>query len=406
VAITTSLAALTYLDRVCISILAPSIMRDLSLSRIQMSYVFSAFTLAYALFEIPTAWWADRIGSRKVITRIVLWWSTFTLATAGAFQYTMMLAVRFLFGVGEAGAWPSAARVFGRWIPAEERGRAQGIFFAGAHFSGGVTPILVTFLATLLPWRALFLLFGCLGFAWAFFWARWFRDEPRDYPGISAAEVELIEKGRGVSGGHTGAWKQVLATRGLAPLCIQYFANSYGFYFFITWLPSYLAKAHGMTSVELATFAGLPLLFSVLADLTGGITTDAISKRFGWRAGRSGVGSVAYFCAAAFLFAGTLMTNGHAAGLFIALGGAASMFSLAPAWTVAVEFGGEHAAVMGAVMNTAGQIGGVLSPLVLAYIVERLGNWNLPLQVLAGLYLAAAISWILIRPQDRNAKRT
>src|SRR3982750_492035 len=116
-----TLAALTYLDRVCISTLAPNIMRDLRLTRMEMSYVFSAFTLAYALFEIPTAWWSDRIGSRRVLTRIVVWWSAFTMLTGAATSYAAMLAVRFLFGMGEAGAWPNAARVFSRWIPLRER---------------------------------------------------------------------------------------------------------------------------------------------------------------------------------------------------------------------------------------------------------------------------------------------
>ncbi|MFL6463128.1 MAG: MFS transporter, partial [Bryobacteraceae bacterium] len=167
VAFTMTLAALTYLDRVCISILAPNIMRDLRLTRMEMSYVFSAFTLAYALFEIPTAWWADRIGSRRVLTRIVLWWSAFTAATAGAFHYAALLAIRFLFGAGEAGAWPNAARVFARWIPARERGRVQGFFFASAHLSGGLTPMLVAYLAAVLPWRVIFLLFGCVGLVWA-----------------------------------------------------------------------------------------------------------------------------------------------------------------------------------------------------------------------------------------------
>lgn len=130
------MAGITYLDRVSISILAPSIMKDLRLGTIQMGYVFSAFALAYAGLEIPTAWWADRIGSRRVLTRIVLWWSGFTMLTGAAFSYPALLAVRFLFGIGEAGAWSCAARVFARWIPLRERGRAQGIFFAGAHLAG------------------------------------------------------------------------------------------------------------------------------------------------------------------------------------------------------------------------------------------------------------------------------
>lgn len=393
-----ALAAVTYLDRVCISILAPKIMHDLRLTTVQMSYAFSAFTLAYAIFEIPTAWWADRIGSRRVLTRIVLWWSAFTMATAGAFNYVALLVVRFLFGVGEAGAWPNAARVFTRWIPVQERGRVQGIFFAGAHLSGGLTPALVAYLAIYLPWRVIFLVLGCVGLVWALFWYRWFRDEPRSHASVSAEERDFIESARGLDHGHSGSWSEVFRTHSLFPLCVQYFANTYGFYFFITWLPTYLLKSRGMRNAELAIFAGLPLLLSVFADVTGGVTTDALSRRFGTRVGRSGVGALAYFVAAIAMFSGTLVSDGRWAGVLIAVGGAASMFTLAPAWATAIDLGGKNSAVLSAVMNTAGQIGGILSPIVLAYIVDRLGNWNMPLHVLSGLYFVAAIAWIFIHP--------
>jgi MFS family permease len=399
VVFTVALAAITFLDRVCISILTPDIMRDLHLTTIQMSYVFSAFTLAYAVFEIPTAWWADRIGSRRVLTRIVLWWSAFTMATAGAFSYSALLVVRFLFGVGEAGAWPNVARVFARWIPARERGRAQGIFFAGAHLSGGLTPILVVYLTTFLHWRMIFLLFGCAGLVWALTWHRWFRDEPREHASVSAAERDFIEGTRGLPPGHAAPWGEIFRTQSLLPLCVQYFANTYGFYFFITWLPTYLSKSRGMVKDELAIFAGLPLLMSVVADVTGGVTTDAITRRFGMRAGRCGVGAVAYLFAAIAMVSGTLVSDGHWAGWLIALGGAASMFTLAPAWSTAIELGGLNSAVLGAIMNTAGQIGGILSPVVLAFIVDRLGNWSLPLHILSGLYFTAALCWVFIRPE-------
>jgi MFS family permease len=394
-----ALAAVTYLDRVCISITAPDIMRDLRLTHIQMSYVFSAFTLSYALFEIPTAWWADRIGSRRVLTRIVLWWSAFTIATAGAFSYAALLAIRFLFGVGEAGAWPNAARVFTRWIPTRERGRVQGIFFAGAHLSGGLTPILVAYLATFLHWRVIFVLFGCVGLLWALSWFWWFRDEPRDHPSVGPVERDLIENTRGLPPDHGASWRDVLRTPSLFPLCVQYFANTYGFYFFITWLPTYLSKSRGMASFELATFAGLPLVLSVAADVGGGITTDALSRRFGTRVGRCGVGAAGYFFAAIAMLAGTLAANARLAGLLIALGGAASMFTLAPAWATAIDLGGRNSAVLSATMNTAGQVGGILSPIVLAYVVDRFANWSTPLHILSGLYLVAALSWILIRPE-------
>src|SRR5262249_5894901 len=154
VALATTLAMVTYLDRVCIASLTPGIMRDLALSTVQMGYVFSVFQFAYSIFEIPTARWADRHGTRAVLSRIVLWWSSWTVATAAAFSFLSMFAIRALFGAGEAGAWPCVARTFSRWIPARERGRVQGIFFAGAHLIGGVTPILIVrFLEPVLGWR-------------------------------------------------------------------------------------------------------------------------------------------------------------------------------------------------------------------------------------------------------------
>jgi nitrate/nitrite transporter NarK len=313
-----------------------------------------------------------------------------------------MLIIRFLFGVGEAGAWPNAARVFSRWIPARERGRVQGIFFAGAHLSGGLTPILVAYMATFLHWRTIFVVFGCVGVVWAALWYVWFRDEPRDHASVSPAERDLIESTRGLPASHAGSWGEVFGTRSLFPLCLQYVANTYGFYFFITWLPTYLSKARGLEKAELAIFAGMPLLLSVVADITGGMTTDALTKRFGMRVGRCGVGGVGYLVAAVAMMSSTLVGDGRVAGFLIAIGGAASMFTLAPAWATAIELGGPNAAVLSATMNTAGQIGGILSPIVLAYIVDRLGNWSMPLQILAGLYLVASICWIFIHPERRR----
>lgn len=163
VAFCVAMAAITYLDRVAISVTAPLMMEELGLTAVQMSYVFSAFAVAYAAFEIPTAWWADRVGSRRVLARIVAWWSGFTMLTGAVSSYAALLVVRFLFGAGEAGAWPNAARVFSRWIPQQERGRVQGIFFAGAHLAGGLTPALVGGLLVFLHWRAVFVVLGLVG---------------------------------------------------------------------------------------------------------------------------------------------------------------------------------------------------------------------------------------------------
>ncbi len=403
VAFGVGLAALTYLDRVCISTVAPDIMRDLGLTRLQMSWVFSAFTLAYGIFEIPTAWWADRVGSRRVLTRIVAWWSSFTVLTAAATGLPSLLALRFLFGIGEAGAWPNAARVFSRWIPARERGLVQGIFFGGAHLSGGITPLLVTALQGVLPWRMIFVLFGSIGFVWVIAWWRWFRDEPAEHPSVAPEERDYIEGGRIQTGGHgvDGRFWRALASWQVLALCGMYFANTYGFYFLITWLPAYLAKARGMQSTELGLFAGLPLMLSVVADLTGGITTDRLAARYGLRWGRRIVGASGYGMATVMLVLSILTSHAQLAALLLAIAAACSMFTLAPSWAACIEMGGPAAGTLSAVMNTAGQVGGILSPIVLAYLVDHFANWALPIWVMCGLYAMATVCWLVIDASKR-----
>jgi MFS family permease len=402
VAFTMALAAVTYLDRVCISVLAPRISAELHLSRVEMSYIFSAFAVSYAAFGVPAAWWADRDGARKVLTLVVLVWSAFTAATAAAWNFLSMLIIRFLFGIGEAGAWPSVARVYSRWIPLAQRGRIQGIFFAGAHLSGGVTPLIVAAMAGWLQWRMIFLVFGAIGTLWAVAWYAWFRDEPREHKDVSAEERDHIEATRGVAAAKDqGGWIAVFKTPTVAPLCVQAFANSYGFYFFITWLPTYLAEAHGMKGAEWATFSGLPLMLSFVADLTGGEGSDKLARRIGLRNARRAFGVGGYALAALAIFLATQLPGGVAAGLFIAIGGACSMLTLAPAWASAVDVGGRHAGVTAGVMNTVGQVGGILSPIVLATLVDATGNWNLPLLVLAAIYAVAGIAWLAINPEQR-----
>ncbi len=404
VAVTVALAAVTYLDRVCIAVLAPKISAELGLSRIEMGYVFSAFAVAYALFGVPAAWWTDRDGARRVLTWVVLWWSAFTMATAAAWNFASLLVIRFLFGVGEAGAWPSVARVYSRWIPLAERGRIQGIFFAGAHLSGGLTPLAVAAIAGRLEWRAIFVFFGLIGMLWTVGWYAWFRDEPREHPAVPADERDHIEATRGLPAAQDhipGSWTSVFKTATVAPLCVQAFANSYGFYFFITWLPTYLAQARGMTGAQLAIFSGLPLMLSFVADLTGGEGSDRLSRRISLRAARRAFGVGGYALAALAIFLATQVGSGFAAGFLIAIGGALSMLTLAPAWATAVDVGGRHAGVTAGVMNTVGQFGGIVSPLVLAYLVDATNNWNIPLMVLAGIYAMAGVAWLMIDPAQR-----
>jgi len=395
-----ALGAITYLDRVSISITRPYIARDLDLSAIQMGYVFSAFYVAYALFEIPTGWWGDRVGTRRVLTRIVCWWSAFTVLTGFAFNYSSLVAIRFLFGAGEAGAWPNVARTFARWFPRQERGTAQGVFFMGAHLSGGLTPMLVTALLVYLDWRALFVLFGSIGFVWAWAWYRWFRDSPAEHRDVGAAERELIESGRAADGGHAldaTRWKQLLANRTVVCLCLMYFTQAFGGTFYVTWLPTYLAS-RGLTGMTAGILAGLPLMLSAAADLLGGMATDRTARRCGLRLGRITIGGGALAAAGVFTIAGTFVASPVAAAVLIAFGGASSNFLLGAAWGTCLDIGGRRSGAVSAAMNTSGQVGAILSPILVAAVVRKFSNWSAPLYLAGALFLLGALCWVWVDP--------
>lgn len=409
VALIIALGMITYLDRACISTLAPAISQELSLSKVQMGYVFSAFALAYAAFEIPTGWFADRYGTRSVLARIVVWWSAFTVFTGFAFNYVSLLATRFLFGVGEAGAWPCVARTFSRWVPQAERGRVQGIFFAAVHLAGGLTPLIVTQLVAFMSWRAVFVCFGLIGLIWTAIWYSWFRNEPAEHRAVSAHELDVITDGRGAVDSHGLAgvpWARLFGSRNILAVCVMYFPNSFVIYFCITWLPTYLNEQHGFTATRLALLTALPLFSSVVGDLLGGVIMDAVTRRLGIRAGRCGVGAVSYAIACVALLLVPHMTQPLVAVGLIALATMATMFCLPAAWAICIDIGRENAAVVGATMNTAGQVGSLLCPLVVAYTLKWFGDWNISIYTMAFLFFSGAVAWCVINPTLRLAHRT
>jgi ACS family glucarate transporter-like MFS transporter len=402
VALMTTLGMITYVDRACIATLAPGISRELALSTVQMGYVFTVFQLAYALFEIPTAWWADRRGTKAVVARIVLWWSCLTGLTGAAFSYPVILLVRFLFGAGEAGAWPCVARTFSRWIPSRERGTVQGVFFAGAHLVGGLTPALVLFMLQFLTWRQIFPCFGALGFIWVAVWLAWFRNDPSEHSAVNAAELQTIVAGRPPDSSHAAGleyWGALFSNRNMLALSVMYIPNCMIFYFCITWLPTYLRQQHGFDATSLGIFAGLPLIVSMPGDLLGGLVTDRLSARYGLRVGRCGLGGVAYLIAGAALLGAAVSTTPVLAATLIALATGMTMFTLGAAWGTVIEVGRNHVGVVGATMNSIGNLAAMLNPLIVAYSVQWFGSWNLPLYVMSALFFTGAACWAVIDPK-------
>jgi cyanate permease len=270
----------------------------------------------------------------------------------------------------------------------------------GAHLAGGLTPLLVTALLPYLTWRWLFVLFGSIGFVWSLAWYRWFRDSPAEHPEVGAAERALIEGGLGADAGHAlepTQWKRLLANRTVVCLCLMYFTQAFGGTFYVTWLPTYLAS-RGLTGMTAGILAGLPLILSAAADLLGGVATDRAARRLGLRLGRVTIGGGALAAAGLFTIAGTFVASPIAAAMLIALGGASSNFLLGAAWGTCLDIGGRRSGAVSAAMNTSGQIGAILSPILVAAVVRRFSDWSAPLYLAGVLFLLGAVCWLWVDP--------
>lgn len=402
--LTLAMIAIAYLDRVCISIAAPSIKSELGLSDTRMGLVFSAFTLSYALFEVPSGWFADRFGGRVALTRIVVWWSAMTAATGLVGGFATLFAVRLSFGIGEAGAFPASARVYARWLPARLRGRLFGVLIMAAALSGAMTQPLVVALVSRIGWRASFEVFGSLGFVWAAAWWLWFRDDPREHRGVNAAELALIDGGGAETREHAPVpWRTLLRSRPLIALCAMYFGAIYGWYFYLTWLPTYLLRARGFDLTQVGWLAALPLLAIAAGVFLGGWICDRLVPSLGLRVAARTPALVGFPLAACAAVGAALVPEPIHSALLLAAAAGMAALGIAPAWALCLEIGGPHAGVVTGAMNMFGNLGGTLSPVVVGLCVDRLGSWNAPLFSIAALYLAAAVCWLAIDPAEHIA---
>jgi sugar phosphate permease len=407
------LGMVTYLDRASLGNLKGPMMGDLGMSKDQLNYAITAFAVAYGTFGILSAWCADRIGTRIMLTVVVVAWSGFTIATGLAQGMVSLIIIQFCFGAAEAGAWPAITRTLSRWIPYRERGTAQGIVWIGAHITAAVTPMLILGLGPWLSWRSIFLLFGLIGLPWAAIWYWWFRDEPSEQGQVNAAELAHIMAGRTAGHLRSGSatakeerprgwafWRRLLTDRNVVALCLMYMPNSFIFYFILTWFPTYLSERRGMEGPTLAFFTGLPLMLSVVADVFGGPTTDLAVRRFGPRYGRAGVGFVSYLVAGTGMFLAAASGSAIAAGTFFALGTAANMFLLGSAWGTCQDIGGGHAGVVSATMNTAGQAAVAICTSLVIFVEHHWG-WNAPLVMLGASFLVGSLCWCFVDPRRK-----
>jgi MFS transporter, ACS family, glucarate transporter len=396
------LAVITYLDRICISAAAPFMMRDLNLTVLQMGVVFSAFTLAYSIFEVPSGWLGDRRGPRRVLTRIVLWWSAFTALTGTARSFTALVSIRFLFGAGEAGAFPNMVRSFSSWFPARERGKANGVLFFGSRVGGMLSAPVALLLIARWGWRASFALFGAIGLVWAAAWYWWYRDAPSEHRSVNRAELAWIEQDGATVARETGTpWRQLLGSTNLWAICGMYFGFGYGLYFYFTWLPTYLIRELGFTPVRGGFFAALPFLLAGIANLAGGWLTDSLARTRGLRVARCWLGSSAFLTCSALMYASTATGSPVAKALLLAVALGSADLALSACWAVPLDIGAQHAGVITGFMNTFGNLGGLIGPLVVGIAVDRWHSWTFPFYVTAAVYAAAALAWLVIDPNRK-----
>ncbi|MEZ5360925.1 MAG: MFS transporter [Bryobacterales bacterium] len=398
----------SYMDRVCISVAAPALEQEFSLSKAQMGWVFSIFSLAYFLGQTPWGMLADKLGARKIVTGAIVWWSAFTALTAAAWSYVSLLGIRFGFGAVEAALSPAIASAFARWVPVAERSTAFGAFLSGGRIGGAIAPPIAAFLLLNYGWRTMFLAFAGLGLVWAVLWHWWYRDRPREHPRISVEEADWIEahtQEEGAGGSElVGPWALLRGSPRLGLLLAVAFGYTLMWQFYITWFPTYLVEQRGF-SLERASFvAGLPFLFGVAANWVGGLLTDALCRRMAPGRARQLVGGGALLAAGALMLSGLLLPLAMPGALLMASAAFAGDMMLGPFWSSTIAIGGKAGGTAGGMANAASNLGGFVSPVLIGWALDLWGDWTAVLLLtIAANFAAAGLWWLANRPRPSFA---
>ena len=399
------LSFILYLDRICISQAVSSIEAELGLSHTEMSFVLSAFTVAYGLFEVPIGHWGDRYGSRGVLARIAIWWSVFTMLTGACNGLMALVVVRFLFGAGEAGALPNMARVVARWFPPGERGPAQGLVMTAALIGGAASPIFAESLIQNLGWRWSFAALGIPGIVWAIIFYAWFRDDPAEHPAVNPAERNLLEVCRHQSTEHPSVpWKFVLAQANLWLLGGIISCGAFTTYMFFSWYPTYLKLARGVDPLSASWFAGLVLASGAAGSLVGGFLSDFLVRRTGRRGIRCRIGIIAMTSAALAMAASPHCDRNELATACTAWACFAVHVQAAAWWGVVTDVSGKHLGALFGLMNSLGLPGAIGSQLFLGRFVDWMASygyegraqWDPSFNVYAIVLLVGAVAWYLV----------
>ena len=414
------LSGVAFLDRTNLSIAGLQISTEYGLGNQRLGWIFSAFLIGYAGFQLPAGWLATRYGPRLVLSLGVLWWGVTTALTAmmpaGISHAVMLLiAIRFALGAGEAVIYPAANQFVAQWVPLGERGVINGLIFAGVGAGSGLTPPLLTWLITEHGWRAAFWFSAVAGVVAGAVWWQGARDLPEEHSGVSTNELKLIHEGlstvqeflaTAVSGSldKSGSpktvisWRAIFRRRDLGALMAGYFAFGYIAWIFFSWFFLYMAQVRGFDLKSSARYAMLPFLSMTFCCLVGGVLSDRLTKRFGLRIGRSGLASAALALTAVFLVLGSQVHSPQLAGLILAGGAGALYLSQSSFWSVSVDIAGRSSGVFSSMVNMGGQIGGAVTASLTPWIAQRFG-WTTSFAISAVLAVFGAICWMTVHPE-------
>jgi MFS family permease len=400
------LSIITYLDRVCIAVAAGPMQRELHLGPTAWGWVLGVFTISYALFEIPTGSMGDRLGGRRILTRIVLWWSAFTALTGMITRFWTLLLVRFLFGAGEAGAFPNISAVVSRWFPERERGRAVGATWMASRVGGALAPLIVVPLNAHFGWRVSFFLLGALGLFWTAGWYGLYRDHPKLMSGVSEKELAEIGETPEIARDHRLPWSIAGRSLNFWLILLMYHTYCWGSYFYISWMPDYLVQGRGFTPGQMAYWAMLPFLIASFCDLGGGWVSDYLCGKIGLKWGRRLIGGGGLLAGGVFLMLMAATANPVVAGIFLAVSYGCQDSMLPVSWAVCMDVGGKHAGGISASMNMAGQVGSFMSSVAFGYAVSYLRHhhfsvyqqFNLPMYPLAAMLMVSGLLFLRIDP--------
>jgi ACS family glucarate transporter-like MFS transporter len=400
------LSLILYIDRVCISAAKSPIADSLHLSDKQMGWVLSIFALGYALFQTPSGYIADKFGPRKVLAIIVTFWSVFTSLTGAAWNYLSLLIVRFLFGAGEAGAFPGISRAVYSWIPLKERGLVNGINFSGSRLGAAFALPLVAWLITVFGWRMTFVILGIIGFIWAIWWYYWFRDMPEDHKGVSEKEKEYILKHRqkdnpvvAKQAENTLTAGRLFGSRNMWLAMLQYFASNFTFFFCLTWLLPHLKSQYELELINAGFYASIPLIFGALGNWFSGWLVDRIYSRGKWALSRRIPAIIGFLLAAIGLIGSLYMDSIEGAVFFLSIAIFGADMTLSPSWAFCIDIGKKNAGTVSGTMNMAGNIGAFITALAFPYLQAWTGS-VLPFFITgAVLNIFAIILWMGMRPE-------